>query len=121
MDKFISEGNSAGPWLTPNGGLGLMQLEWKKSTKMSTWNARVVSILSAELHRLLQDGKIEHVKYHSKTMTLKFCEKQIVRRLDRVRRDKLAYEENRLKVEQDRIDQIERRRGRRKTVGRFEP
>lgn len=106
-----------GPKLVSKDDAGLMQLEWKKSTKRSAWNARALCILSAELHRLLKCGKIEHVKYNPKTMTLKYCETQITRRLDRVRRDKLAYEENRLKEEQERTDQMERRRGRRKTVG----
>ncbi len=96
-----------------------MQIDWNKSTKRSMWNARAVAILSTELLRLLQNGKIEDVQYNPKTMDLKFCEKQITQRLDRIRRDKIAFEENRLKEDQTRTDRIERQRGRRKTVSSF--
>ncbi len=87
--------------------------------RRSNWNARAVSILSTELQGHIKDGKVEHVLYDSKTMNLKFCEKQIIQRLDRIRRDKIAHDANTLKAAQERNDQIERRRSRRKTVSPF--
>lgn len=114
VERFVLEGNSAGPKLASNGVS--MRLEWFKSTKRSAWNARAVSVLSAEFHSLLKAGKVEDVKYDSKTMTLKFCEKQITQRVDKIRRERIAHEENKLHEAQQKTDQTERRRGRRKTV-----
>ncbi len=114
LEKFLKEGNSAGPKLASNGVL--VQLDWKKSTRRSEWNGRAVSMLSTELHRLLEGGKVKNVQYDAKIMNLKIVEKQITRRIDVIRRDRIAEDENRLKVEQERTDQIERRRSRRKTV-----
>lgn len=116
LEEFESEGYSGGPKLASESSGTYMQLDWSKSTKRSAWNTRALSILSIELHRLLKAGQVKNVPYDSKTMTLKYCEKQVAQRLDRIRRERLAHEENRLQEEKHRSDQTERRRGRRKSV-----
>lgn len=103
---FESEGNSGSPRLASEAEKTVMLLEWKKSTSKSKWNARALAILSTELHRELKDGKMENFTYNPKTMDLRFCEKQIKQRIDRLRRDKIAFEENRSKIEKERIEQV---------------
>ncbi len=118
LERFRTEGISAGPKLASKSDGTVMHLEGKKSAAASEWNARAVSVLSTELHRKLQEGKVENVRYET-TMNVKFCEKQIKRRLDIVRRERIAHDEDRLQAEQERNHQIERRRSRRKSVSPF--